>query len=342
MLLLQLPFSLSVSNLTTFSGSLFFRLCFVLLISVMLVCLISYVFQVTPKVLKKRMTPSSSGFSLLLAFIFTIPFFLLMMASFLFLHQSNQLSALPSVISGFFVGLLLIRSTLILGLVALVRPIKVYKQTQKTKLFILLVLQFVISFLALKNIPPVILGVLLLLIISVFSVVYLRRTPIIFHDLFQKKLISKKNLLDSRIWKTFIIVTLILFGIFTVFYLGRFGIAEGYEVNRLNLYILSLVAAVPEIIFYLKDLRNYQDDLIVSTVPISNVLSIGVLASMLILFSPSVVLDRNLVQFELPFLLLVQVIMILFLMTRKKLDRKESIILWLLAAIFISLKILGF
>lgn len=51
--------------------------------------------------------------------------------------------------------------------------------------------------------------------------------------------------------------------------------------------------------------------------------------------------DRQVVMFDLPFLLLTSVIVILFLLTRQKLERKESVLILSLYSIYIILKLSG-
>lgn len=52
--------------------------------------------------------------------------------------------------------------------------------------------------------------------------------------------------------------------------------------------------------------------------------------------------DRSLVQFDIPYLLFSAVVVILFIATRNKLDRKEATLMLALYVIYISLKFLGF
>ncbi|MBD3250790.1 MAG: hypothetical protein GF381_04475 [Candidatus Pacebacteria bacterium] len=53
-------------------------------------------------------------------------------------------------------------------------------------------------------------------------------------------------------------------------------------------------------------------------------------------------IDRRIATFDLAYLLLTSVIVVLFLMTRRKLDRKESLLVVSLYGVYVSLKILGF
>lgn len=53
-------------------------------------------------------------------------------------------------------------------------------------------------------------------------------------------------------------------------------------------------------------------------------------------------IDRSLVQFDIPYLLFSSVVLILFIATRSKLDRKESALIFALYAVYIVLKLLGF
>jgi Ca2+/Na+ antiporter len=53
-------------------------------------------------------------------------------------------------------------------------------------------------------------------------------------------------------------------------------------------------------------------------------------------------IDRSLVQFDIPYLLFSAVVLILFIATRSKLDRKESALIFALYAVYIALKLFGF
>ena len=51
--------------------------------------------------------------------------------------------------------------------------------------------------------------------------------------------------------------------------------------------------------------------------------------------------DRHVALFDLPFLLFTMVIVVLFMLSRRKLERKESLLMIALYVVYVSLKLIG-
>lgn len=119
-------------------------------------------------------------------------------------------------------------------------------------------------------------------------------------------------------------------------------IAEELGVSQLmiGIILLGLGTSLPELVVSITAVIHGSNGLSVGNLLGSLIVNIFValgLSSVIANWQ----LTSNVVQFDMPYLLLTCVIVVLFLLTRKTLERKESLLLIALYAVFIALKFLG-
>lgn len=120
-------------------------------------------------------------------------------------------------------------------------------------------------------------------------------------------------------------------------------LADSFGISQtiVGVFILGLGNSLPELFVALQSLKLKSDDLSISTLIGSNIVG------MLLAVGSSAALvgwrvDRQVANFDMPFLLLASVIVVLFLMTKNKLERKESFLLLAIYGVYAALKALGY
>ena len=119
--------------------------------------------------------------------------------------------------------------------------------------------------------------------------------------------------------------------------------AQMLGVNQLlvGLFLVGVGTSLPELAVSLLAVRKKA-----AGISVGNIVGSNIIGALLALGSSALVggwqVDYKVARFDLPFMLLVSVVLVLFLLTKKRLDRKESILLILLYGVYASLKLLHF
>lgn len=115
----------------------------------------------------------------------------------------------------------------------------------------------------------------------------------------------------------------------------------GVSQLAVGVILVGLGTNLPEFVVSINAAIKGKKELSMSNLIGSNIVNI-----LLALGSSAVIsnwqVSRRIVSFDLPYLLLTVIIFILFLLTKQKLERKESFLLLGLYGVYISLKVLGF
>lgn len=104
--------------------------------------------------------------------------------------------------------------------------------------------------------------------------------------------------------------------------------------------LLGLGTTLPELTIALKAKNKEERDLSLGNLIGSNVVDVFIVLGFGALITEWKI-DRQVVQFDIPFLLLSMTIVTLFMLSRGKLDRKESLLMLSLYGIYIALKVMG-
>lgn len=144
------------------------------------------------------------------------------------------------------------------------------------------------------------------------------------------------------------ILGFLIIGLGVIFQASEWVIGHGLElaiqlgVNQLvvGAILVGIGTSLPELVVSMNALAKGARELSVGNLVGSNVVDILLALGLGATISPWNV-DRQVAMFDLPFLLLSMVIVVLFMLSRKKLDRKESVLMLALYAVYVSLKLIG-
>jgi cation:H+ antiporter len=144
------------------------------------------------------------------------------------------------------------------------------------------------------------------------------------------------------------ILGFMIIGLGVIFQASEWVISHGLNlavdlgVNQLVIgaILVGIGTSLPELVVSMNALSKGARELSVGNLVGSNVVDI-LLALGLGGTITSWNVDRQVAMFDMPFLLLSMVIVVLFMLSRKKLDRKESILMLALYAVYVSLKLIG-
>ncbi len=136
-------------------------------------------------------------------------------------------------------------------------------------------------------------------------------------------------------------ITMILASHYLVIQMLSLSEILGITQTLLGIFLVGLGISLPDLFVIVGALKRNSASLSLGTLLGSNVVAILIaLGSSAALVGWNV--ERQVAMFDLPFLLLATVIFLLFLFTRTRLDKKESLLLIALYVIYATLKALGF
>ncbi len=254
----------------------------------------------------------------------------------------NQLAGIESsdLVVGNILGSNISQITLILGIAGFLKDLKINKQDLVRSGLVLIVSSALLMLFSFDGFisPTEGFGLLMMYLVYFVLIRPRKNTSKISKKVY--KIFHKKNAID---WVQ------ILSGLIIVFLASDWAVkssvslAEIYNVSQslLGIFLLGLGTSLPELFIVIQALQMKSSSLSVSTIIGSNIvgslLAIGLSAAM-----SGWRVNRSVATFDMPFLVLTSVIVILFLMTKKKLDRKESLLLLCFYIIYSALKVMGY
>lgn len=245
-------------------------------------------------------------------------------------------------IVGNFLGSNLVNVTFILGLAGLFKVLKLRKRETLQSGFMMIFTACVLFILSLDGFISV-LDSLMLMALYVFYFLTLNKNSKL--DLLKTKATTKKNAKKTNL----IFPSLqLIFGLITLIQASQLVLdnslllATELHVSQflIGILIVGVGTSLPELIVSLKAALSGSDGLSVGNLIGSNIINISLALGASAMLGGWHI-DRAIVMFDLPYLLLVSVIVVLFLLTRRLLERKESILLIVLYVIYVALKLIG-
>ena len=254
----------------------------------------------------------------------------------------NQLSGVDSseLVVGNILGSNISQISLIIGIAGFIKDLKIDKQDLVRSGLVLIVSSGLLMLFSLDGFISSAEGLALLMMYLVYFVLIRPRKKIQTVSKKVYKLFHRKNTVD---WAKIIAGLVIVFLSSDWAVKSSISLAEVYGVSQsiLGIFLLGLGTSLPELFIVFQALQMRSSSLSVSTIIGSNIvgslLAIGLSASIV-----GWKVERSVATFDMPFLVLASVIVILFLMTKKRLDRKESFLLLCLYLIYSVLKLMGY
>ena len=144
------------------------------------------------------------------------------------------------------------------------------------------------------------------------------------------------------------LLALLITGLIIIFQSSTWVITTGVDlaiqfgINQIVIgaILLGIGTSLPELVVSMNALSKGAKNLAISNLVGSNVVDI-LLALGLGATISSWKVDRHVALFDLPFLLFTMVIVVLFMLSRRKLERKESLLMIALYVVYVSLKLIG-
>jgi cation:H+ antiporter len=140
----------------------------------------------------------------------------------------------------------------------------------------------------------------------------------------------------------------LLIGLGIIFQASEWVISSGVElaiqfgINQLVVgsILVGIGTSLPELVVSMSALAKGAREMSLGNLVGSNIVDILLALGLGATISPWKV-DRQVAMFDLPFLLFCMVIVVMFMLSRKKLERKESVLMLSLYAVYVSLKLIG-
>ena len=140
----------------------------------------------------------------------------------------------------------------------------------------------------------------------------------------------------------------LLIGLGLLFQASEWVISSGVElaiqfgINQLVVgsILVGIGTSLPELVVSMSALAKGAREMSLGNLVGSNIVDILLALGLGATISPWKV-DRQVAMFDLPFLLFCMVIVVMFMLSRKKLERKESVLMLSLYAVYVSLKLIG-
>ncbi|MFH2118291.1 MAG: sodium:calcium antiporter [Candidatus Paceibacterota bacterium] len=156
---------------------------------------------------------------------------------------------------------------------------------------------------------------------------------------------AKKKHKQQSLWKLggILLVGIILLGEASNRVVGSgIEIAAALGVSQLvvGAILVGVGTSLPELVVSTKAVLSGADDLSVSNLVGSNIINILLALGIAAVIS-GLTIERQVAQFDLPFLLFTMIVVAMFTLSRGKLERKESLLLLSLYAVYVALKLLG-
>ena len=144
------------------------------------------------------------------------------------------------------------------------------------------------------------------------------------------------------------LLALLITGLIIIFQSSTWVITTGVDlaiqfgINQIVIgaILVGIGTSLPELVVSMNALSKGAKNLAISNLVGSNVVDI-LLALGLGATISSWKVDRHVALFDLPFLLFTMVIVVLFMLSRRKLERKESLLMIALYVVYVSLKLIG-
>lgn len=243
------------------------------------------------------------------------------------------------IILGNIIGAFMTNLTLILGFAGLLKVIKIDKQETIYNGLILIISSALFFFLSLDGNISFMDGAILLAF-YLFYFFGLKRKNKSSSSKKQRKSIVGRQL-------TMPIVQL-LFGLFVIataahsVLANSIKMAENFGVSQLlvGIILVGIGTSLPELVIAMSATFKGSGGL-----SLGNLIGSSIVHILVSLGSSSLIskwsISRNIVYFDIPYLMLVAVVVVLFLFTKGKLERKESILLLFLYFIYLGLKFSG-
>lgn len=163
------------------------------------------------------------------------------------------------------------------------------------------------------------------------------------HKLFKKKLGKRKVKIS---WAS---RAMLFFGLFIIAGASHLVITHGVKmavtlgVSQMivGIILVGIGTSLPELVVSVNAALKGSNGLSIGNLVGSNIIDILLALG----FSSQIsswTIDRRVVEFDLPFLLFTVIVVVLFLLTRGKLERKESFLILGLYIVYVSLKLSGF
>lgn len=141
----------------------------------------------------------------------------------------------------------------------------------------------------------------------------------------------------------------LLISLFVIFYASNWvigssaAVLENLEMNKflVRLFLMGVGTSLPSLVISLNAAAKGSADLMIGNIIGSSIASLLAALGGSALIAGWVV-ERSIARFDLVYLLFSTVVIVLFLLTRRKFERKESLLIIALYAVYLSLKVLGF
>ncbi len=261
------------------------------------------------------------------------------------IRQLNGIDSSPIVI-GNVIGSSMANLALILGIVGLLKVIKLQKSELLLDMLMLVMSNTIFYFLGQDGIINQQDGILLILFYLVYLLFLnrqnLKKQSLLFKN--NKKIKTKKiQKINYLSFFQLILGLLILFKASQMVLSNGVLIAETLGINEVlvGILLVGLGSSLPELMVSITAMRKGSTALSLNNLIGSNILNVflalGVSGTI-----TSWEINRQLVLFDVPYLLFTTIIAVLFLLSKNKFERKESILMIALYAIYIILKLFGF
>lgn len=261
------------------------------------------------------------------------------------IRQLNGIDSSPIVI-GNVIGSSMANLALILGIMGLLKVIKLQKSELLLDMLMLVMSNTIFYFLGQDGIINRQDGILLILFYLVY-LLFLNR-----QNLKKQSLLFKKNqkIKTKKIQKiNYLSFFQLIFGLVILSKASQMVLSHGVlianvlGVNEMlvGILLVGLGSSLPELMVSITAMRKGSTALSLNNLIGSNILNVflalGVSGTI-----TSWEINRQLVLFDVPYLLFTTIIAVLFLLSKNKFERKESILMIALYAIYIILKLFGF
>ena len=161
----------------------------------------------------------------------------------------------------------------------------------------------------------------------------------------QPRLSTKRKYRKRAWWK---LASILLVGIIVLGEASSRVISSGIEIAAtlgvsqlvVGAILVGVGTSLPELVVSTKAVLRGANDLSVANLVGSNIINILLALGIAAVIS-GLTIERHVAQFDLPFLLFTMIIVSLFTLSRGKLERRESLLLLSLYAVYVALKLLG-
>lgn len=254
----------------------------------------------------------------------------------------NQLSGIESsdLVVGNILGSNISQITLILGIAGFIKDLKINKQDLVRSGLVLIISSALLMLFSFDGFISSTEGFALLMMYLVYFVLIRPRKNTQKISKKISKIFHRKNVVD---WAQMLSGLIIVFLASDWAVKSSISLAEIFGISQslVGIFLLGLGTSLPELFIVIQALQMRSSSLSVSTIIGSNIVG-SLLAIGLSALMSGWSVTRSVATFDMPFLVLASVVVILFLLTKKKLDRKESFLLLCFYFIYSALKVMGY